>query len=226
MRKTKELIEENNQKRKLLSDDNLKLYEDFLVYIRTDLRIAEQESEELLIELLDHLLEAQHAGRNGKELFGNDPKAYAEELIEGLPREKKRKTIPFITSILLNLFGWGAVILAIVHLVFPRFMDVKEVLSLGSLMSSIFPLILITSIGTKVILTLVRSTLFKEEKQHKKAYWKAGLFGGGSFAIILLITWLTPDFGPNILVAWWIYLMIGLGFILSGKVIQKAFHTH
>lgn len=88
MRKTKELIEENNQKRKLLSDDNLKLYEDFLVYIRTDLRIAEQESEELLIELLRSFARGAACGPQRKRAFGNDPKAYAEELIEGLPREK------------------------------------------------------------------------------------------------------------------------------------------
>lgn len=60
MRDTKRLIEENNQKRKLLSDGNLELYEDFLIYIRTDLRVAEHEGEELLMELLDHMLEAQH----------------------------------------------------------------------------------------------------------------------------------------------------------------------
>ncbi|KMJ56895.1 hypothetical protein AB685_19435 [Bacillus sp. LL01] len=226
MRDTKKLIEENNEKRKFLNDDNLELYEDFLVYIRTDLRVAEHEGEELLMELLDHMLEAQHEGRPGKDLFGEDPKAYADELIEGLPSEKKRETIPFIATILFNLIGWGAINVGIVYLVLSQFVEVKDSISLSSLLLIFLPVLLTTALGVKVIFALIRSTLFQEKKSHKKAYWKAGIYGGGSFALILLIAWLIPDFGPTVQIVWWINILAGLVLILSGKLIKRQFNTH
>ncbi|MCM3620077.1 DUF1129 domain-containing protein [Sutcliffiella horikoshii] len=226
MRDTKRLIEENNQKRKLLSDGNLELYEDFLIYIRTDLRVAEHEGEELLMELLDHMLEAQHEGRPAKDLFGEDPKAYADEIIEGLPSEKKRDAIPFIATTLFNLVGWGAINVGIVYLVLSQFVDVKDSISLSSLVTIFLPVLLTTAIGVKVIFALIRSTLFQEKKSHKKAYWKAGLFGGGSFAVILLIAWLIPDFGPTVQIVWWIAIIAGLVLVLSGKFIKRQFNTH
>ncbi|WP_404430348.1 DUF1129 family protein [Sutcliffiella horikoshii] len=226
MRDTKRLIEENNKKRKLLSDDNLKLYEDFLLYIRTDLRVAEHEGEELLLELLDHMLEAQHEGRPAKDLFGEDPKAYADEIIEGLPREKKRDTIPFITTILLNLMGWGAINVGLVYLILAQFVEVKDSISISSLLTIFIPVLLSIAIGIKIIFALIRSTLFQEKKSHKKAYWKAGLYGAGSFALIMLLAWLKPDFGPSVQIVWWINVLIGLVLILSGKFIQRQFNTH
>ncbi len=86
---TEELIELNNEKREALSERNQQVYEDFLLYFRTDLRIAEQQAEELLMDILDHLLEAEKEGKTAYDLFGENPKAYAEELIAHLPREKK-----------------------------------------------------------------------------------------------------------------------------------------
>ncbi|CAG9620639.1 DUF1129 family protein [Sutcliffiella rhizosphaerae] len=226
MKNTKRLIDENNQKRKLLNDENLELYEDFLTYIRTDFRVAEHEGEELLMELLDHMLEVQHEGRTAKDMFGDDPKAYAEEIIEGLPREKKRKTIPFFATILFNFFGFGAINIGIIYLVLSKFIDVKESISLSSLLTIFLPVLLTSAIGVKVIFSLIRSTLFQEKKSHKNAYWKAGLYGGGSFAIILLIAWLIPDFGPAVQIVWWINILIGLLLILLGKLLKRQFNTN
>lgn len=226
MRDTKKLIEENNEKRKLLSDENLRLYEDFLLYIRTDLRVAEHESEELLMEILDHMLEAQHEGRSGAELLGSDPKAYADELIEGLPKDKRRDVIPFISSQVSNSLGWFALVLSIVHLVMPLFTEIKAPSPLGNMVILALTVLGVSALGVKVIFTLVRSTLFSEKKAASRAYWKAGLFGGGSLGGILLLGWLIPDFGPSVLVEWWIYLIIALILLGTGKLIQRAYHTH
>ena len=88
-RDTKDLVRENNQKQKLLTKENEKLYSDFLLYIRTNFNVSEQEGEEILMDILDHLLAAQEEGRTAEDLFGDDPKAYADELIELLPSPKK-----------------------------------------------------------------------------------------------------------------------------------------
>ena len=58
-----QLAELNFEKRKELTKENLKYYEDMLLYIRLSYDKSEQETEEILSELLDHLLEAQKEGR-------------------------------------------------------------------------------------------------------------------------------------------------------------------
>jgi uncharacterized membrane-anchored protein len=219
---TKSYIEENNEKRELLNKENLKLYEDFLLYIRTDLRIAEREGEELLLELLDHLLIVQQEGKSASALFGNNPKAYAEELIAGLPSEKKRKVIPFILSQVANSLAWFSLIIGLVHLILPRFIEVRDVMSLGNLIILALAVMFFSGLGVNVIFKLLRSTLFKGKKQQRHAYWKAGFYGAAGFALILLVTWLTPDFGPKLDLRWWVYLgAFGMFFLIS-KMLQRV----
>ncbi|MGD6834393.1 DUF1129 family protein [Sutcliffiella halmapala] len=218
---TKSYIEENNEKRELLNKENLKLYEDFLLYIRTDLRIAEREGEELLLELLDHLLIAQQEGKSASILFGDDPKAYAEELISGLPSEKKRKAIPFILSQVASSLAWFGLILGLIHLILPRFVEVRDAISLGNMMILAVAVIMFSGLGVNVIFKLLRSTLFKEKKEKRSAYWKAGLFGAAGMAFIMLVTWLAPDFGPNLDLEWWVYLGMGGVFFLISKLLQR-----
>lgn len=75
---SQELIKLNNKKREKLNEENLKYYEDMLVYLRLSFLKSEQETEELLNELLDHLLEAQEEGKDFTEVFGDDPNAICE----------------------------------------------------------------------------------------------------------------------------------------------------
>ena len=51
--KAKQLIEENNRKRNLLNPENNHYYSDMLIYIRLNLSLSEQQSEEVLLEMLD-----------------------------------------------------------------------------------------------------------------------------------------------------------------------------
>lgn len=63
------LIEENNRKRELLTPENEKYYDDMLIYIRLQWRLSEQQSEEVLMEILDHLLHGQEEGKTAKDMF-------------------------------------------------------------------------------------------------------------------------------------------------------------
>lgn len=74
-----ELIQINNEKRKELTKENKEYYEDMLVYVRLSYDKSEQETEEILTELLDHLVEAQEEGTTAKDVFGQEPKKYADE---------------------------------------------------------------------------------------------------------------------------------------------------
>ena len=77
MNDTKQLIIENNQERKKLTEDNLKVYEEVVVYLRTNL-VSESQIEEVLTEILGHLIELQSNGGNHFDLFGANPKDIAK----------------------------------------------------------------------------------------------------------------------------------------------------
>ncbi|QQN86536.1 DUF1129 family protein [Bacillus toyonensis] len=106
--KPEEMIKVNNEKRKLLTKENELAYGNILVYIRCS-NVPEQQSEELLLEILDHLLESQKEGKTAYDIFGDDLQAYCDELITALPKQtmfEKIASIGFIVSLLLAIqFG-------------------------------------------------------------------------------------------------------------------------
>lgn len=53
-----DMIKLNNKQRELLTPENEVAYSDMLVYLRLS-NVPEQQVEELLLEILDHLIEAQ-----------------------------------------------------------------------------------------------------------------------------------------------------------------------
>ena len=221
MRKTVELIEENNHKRELLNVENEKVYEDLLLYLRTDLRIDEHAGEEILMDLLDHLVEAQEDGKSAKELFGESPQKYADELIENLPSQKRRNVFLFSASQVLSLTGWFAASFGIVSLIVSFFRPVDNSIALGNLLLMLLSVILVSFVGVSVIFKIIRSSVFQEEKKKWQAYVKAGLYGATAFACVVLIAWLFQDFGPVVKLEWWIFLLFGLVFLVISKLMYK-----
>ncbi|GAE09666.1 hypothetical protein [Paenibacillus sp. JCM 10914] len=71
---TKQMIKQNNKLQDEMTPSNLDYYQDMVVYIRSS-AIQEAKGEELLLELAEHLLEAQAKGKTAQEVFGDDPKA-------------------------------------------------------------------------------------------------------------------------------------------------------
>lgn len=118
--KAKDLIELNNEKRELLTTENETAYSDMLIYIRLA-KVPEYHAEELLIEILDHLIEAQQEEKSAYDIFGDDLQAYCDELIAALPKQSLREqlSIPlFITSYLLAIYF---AVSSVIALVFPLF---------------------------------------------------------------------------------------------------------
>ncbi|HDX9609559.1 DUF1129 family protein [Bacillus toyonensis] len=110
--KAKDMIELNNKKRELLTSENEASYGDMLVYLRLS-NVPEQQVEELLLEILDHLIEAQRENKNAYDIFGNDLQSYCDELISALPAQtklEKTSLISFVISLLLAIqFGMDAI---------------------------------------------------------------------------------------------------------------------
>lgn len=221
MRKTDELIEENNHKRELLNVENEKVYEDILLYLRTDLRIDEHAGEEMLMDLLDHLVEAQEDGKSAKELFGESPQKYADELIENLPSQKRRNVFLFSASQVLGLTGWFAASFGMISLIVSFFRPVDNSIALGSLLLMLLSVMLVAFVGVSVIFKIIRSSVFQPEKKKWQAYVKAGLYGAAAFACVVLMAWLFQDFGPVIKLEWWLFLLIGLVFLAFSKLMYK-----
>ena len=217
MAMTDELIEQNNSKREELSKENLAVYEDFLLYVRTDLRADEQASEEILMDLLDHLLEGQQYGKTAAEIFSNNPKEYADELIENLPREKKRNAALFILSQVLGLAGWFSLSYGVINLLLSLFQPVETDASLGNLLSILLVITGIGFVGVILFFKIIRSTLFQPKKKPSSGYWKAGLAGAVAFAAILLAVMWIPEFGPTISIEWWMFAIGGLLFLAAAK---------
>lgn len=106
--KAQDMIELNNRKRKLLTPENEAAYGDMLVYLRLS-NVPEHQVEELLLEILDHLIEAQAENKNAYDIFGDDLQPYCDELISALPAPTKLEKISligFVISLLLAIqFG-------------------------------------------------------------------------------------------------------------------------
>ncbi|MFD1032847.1 DUF1129 family protein [Metaplanococcus flavidus] len=210
MRSAEVLIEENNQKRELLNKENLTLYEEFLLYIRIDLRVDEQAGEEVLMDLLDHLLEAQEEDKEASDLFGESPQAYANEVIEALPKEKKRNVALFIFSQVLSLAGWFSIMFGVVTLIMSFFQEVDSSIPLGNILVIFGSVVVFSLSAVSVVFKIVRTTLFGPKKKRVLGYVKAGLFGGSAVGLIILLAWIVPDFGPVIRLEWWVYVLSGL----------------
>ncbi|MET1014452.1 MAG: DUF1129 family protein, partial [Paenisporosarcina sp.] len=109
----------------MLNEENEKYYTSLVVYLRTNLTLSEKHAEEVLMEMLDHMIAAQEEGKTAVEVFGHDPKSYANELIERLPQEEKRDMVKFIGQLAFTLMGWFLVSRGIILLLFTSFTTVS-----------------------------------------------------------------------------------------------------
>ncbi|MEK4708749.1 DUF1048 domain-containing protein [Bacillus sp. FSL R10-2780] len=101
----KEMVKLNNEKRKLLTPENEAAYVDMLIYLRFT-SVPQKQMEELLLEILDHLLEAQEDDKNAHDIFGEDLKAYCDELINSSEHQnsfQQAAVIGFAVSLLLAI---------------------------------------------------------------------------------------------------------------------------
>ncbi|MES9670928.1 hypothetical protein [Bacillus pseudomycoides] len=105
----KDMVELNNKKRRLLTPENENIYGDMLIYLRFT-STPQKQMEDLLLEILDHLLDAQKDGKNAYDIFGEDLKAYCDELINSSEHQttfEKGAVIGFVVSLLLAIqFGY------------------------------------------------------------------------------------------------------------------------
>jgi uncharacterized membrane-anchored protein len=215
------LIEENNKKRKLLTKENEAYYEDLLVYIRLQLTLSEQQSEEVLMEMLDHLIDGQNEGKTAKDIFGDDPLTFTDEIIEQLPKEKKRNIVSFVVGIIVNLISWVLIIRGIILLVFSQFTEVhSEIYYFNMAVTAL-------AIGVSIIVNMwfifksIKASLFSENRSTKKDMIKVGFVAAVSMAVFLAIAKFTPEIGASFNLNWWVSLLMGAILWLLHFIVKK-----
>ena len=212
----KEMIEENNEKRVQLTSENEEYYSNLLVYIRLNTAKSERACEEVLLEMLDHLIEAQQDGKSAEEVFGKSPQALGDEIIQSLPTEPKAKQFEFIFEILLTFFGWAMIPWGIVSLIKGENVTVY----LGKVGVSASLLIIVLALIMYIVFGAVKKSTYKPLK--KKRYW----LSSGLAAIIwlggLLFVTQVKGFGPTIQMSYYTIFGLGCFFLLAAHLLKKS----
>lgn len=213
---TKELIKLNNEKRELLTPENKEYYEHLLVYIRLNLFKDERATEEVLFEMLDHLLEAQEEGKSAEEVFGKTPKELADEITQSLPKESKNSLIEFVFEILMTFLGWALIPVGI----FTFFKDKAIDVHLVSLLIYAILYIAFFVIALYVAFKSIKKNAFDDKKQ-KRASWIYGLTVAILMFVLFLSCKMIGSFGPKIEVSYYTILGLGCFFILASYLMKK-----
>lgn len=137
------LIKANNLLRKKLTSENQKYYEDLLTYIRGKSTFnREKDVEQLLLEILHDLIDAQNNGQNAEDYFGNNPQTLAAEILQTLPKSffETFKLACYILIGYVLLFATPNVVLPTSNL------DFGKLIILGTI-SFVFSLVVLWLIG-------------------------------------------------------------------------------
>ncbi|SFB04499.1 Protein of unknown function [Lentibacillus halodurans] len=217
---TKDLIQLNNEKRNQLTEENNKYYGDMLVYIRTNFNKSERYTEEVLLELLEHLLQAQAAGRSAKEVFGDDPKTYCDDIVGEIPSENKSNRITFALYIVLNLIGTVGLTVGFVGFILHSLFELGNgnmAFPVGSGMLIIFIDLLLLALFIFMIFKWIKGSTFNEKRPKKwiEFLWLwalSTLFIG----LTMLVLRIMPDIGTDFHVSFpAIILIAGIVYLIS-----------
>jgi len=123
--KEKELIETNAVLQESLTKENEKYNGNLLIYIRIMAFFRDvKKSEELLLEVLRDILDAQEQGLSAEEYFGENPKKVADDIIKQLPIN----LLDTVKIILIALASYS------IFSILPKIIFPDESLDIGSLL--------------------------------------------------------------------------------------------
>lgn len=187
---TTEMIKRNNERRKLLDKENLKVYEDAMIYIRLNDR-SEFATEGILLELLEHLIEAQQHGKSARDVFGDDLHAYCDALIADIPHQTKQ-------SWLLDILRYTTILFATLFAVYTLAQLLAySIPSLKMESISLVPFLVIIAVGAIAILVVLYA--LKASIYGTKSWFILGVLaytaavGGYAYSTVLFKDiWMVP----------------------------------
>ncbi|MDN4493893.1 DUF1129 family protein [Ureibacillus aquaedulcis] len=214
----KEIIKQNNEKRESLTPENKEYYENMLVYIRTNPMASERATEEVLLEMLDHLLEAQSEGKSAVDVFGKTPKELAEEIIKTLPKESFKDMRDFVLEMLFTLFGWY---LAIGGL-FPLIAKQNQTVHSGSLLLTGILLISSVVVLLYFLFGVIKRNAFEDKRKKNKVGWFLGILFILLFVSGVGVHFIVEPFGPTFTVSYPLQFGLGCFFLLAAFLYKKS----
>ncbi|MBO0467884.1 DUF1129 family protein [Enterococcus plantarum] len=207
---TEELVEQNNQLRKQLNPENKTYYEEILVYIRVNINKKEKQTEELLLEMLQDILNAQKNGTSAQVFFGKNPKEISDAILAELPNNSSKDLIKFVMMVFILL------------LQFNLFTLLLEPVIAVSLFKTGLPILLL-ALAIIFILASVKYSLFSKKVSY-------------SFALSAFMCWLATflvpiidnkmnGIGKTVILSHQLFALILLllsGIILVGYYLEKS----
>lgn len=218
------LIEANNQKRKLLNEKNKKIYEDMLMYIRLSYDKSEKETEEVLMELLDHLIILQEKGKNAEELFGQDPRSYADEIIGELPKTVSKKRLLLFGMGISYFFAASTLLQSIVSIVLFYVFNQSEISQtyfIGTALVNTCLAVVVAAIVLYGMIQYLRWSCFRNVSKVFEFVFGGILFGGLPFGVFMFIFYFMPSFGPTITFDVYWFIPIGIVLFIVGQWFKK-----
>lgn len=176
----KRIEEINADLQKKLSIENEKYYGNLIVYVRTKAIIRDTEkAENLLLEILQDILEAQNKGISAEDYFGKNPKQIADEIIKNLP-------INLLDTLKLGLI---ALISYLIFTFLPAMLTPEKGIDVGTIIIGG----LFISLISLMILWLFGITLYSSHAKFNKvlliAFTSCGFLGAFSILSFVSTPW-------------------------------------
>lgn len=176
--------------------------------------------------MLDHLLEGQKEGKTARDIFGENPFNFADELISEIAHEPSRNRLAFLAGIGISLLAWVLIIRSLIYFVFSFFIEVNTEVNLFHIAVSGLAIALFIFSNIYYILRMIKKDLFKnQESGQLKQLIKAGFVAGSTMAIVLLIIKFTPKYGPSFPFSPIVSLALGtiilVGYFITKRTIKK-----
>lgn len=210
--KKQQMIRENNRLQEQMTPSNLKYYEDMVIYIRTS-PVNEMRGEELLLEIGQHLLEAQRNGKSAEELFGSEPVAYCEELVQNLPKQTGLSQLQYIIMIPWVALTWFFFAQALIGFVTQWTGGSVEKVS----QVRVSTLVLIAAgayILIKLIMNFMNRETFKPEENKRKINIRGmGIYTAVAVVILMIGVWLGRALPVLVIPPWGSLVIFIIGLI-------------
>ncbi|MFD2617062.1 DUF1129 family protein [Terrilactibacillus laevilacticus] len=213
---SQDMVEKNNFLRKQLTDENEKYYGDMMVYIRLS-NINDRAGEELLLELLDHLITAQENGQTAQEIFGDDPESYCREIIDGLPKRNKATIIQYFWIIGLGIVSWGLIANGAFDLlgyIWPILKSKMSIINTG-----------LNFLTGYIVVFGILYLMKKEVYKSKVWFLLAIILWGAAIFVPLFISIKLAAYDIKISIPFWLSFILGIaGILTSNRLIKKDFN--
>jgi len=211
-KKTKKLNKLNNELDKQIAKENQEDFTNMICYLR-GANISEYDQELVRQDLTEMLLSAQNRGESIHSVFGEDFKAFCDDVIASLPEKTRKQKL----AESFNIACWGLSILGFIGIVTAKetiflirdFFLGKE---LHFHIAVSFGMVLrmgITFAAAVIIVEAIIKNSFKKTNTKNRGIMGA-LAGGGMMAIFLLSAWFGKGtlFTVNIFIALAVVLIV------------------